>query len=271
MTGLVSKSGRAWIAGLVLSAAMSTAPAYAAAARPAPARGFNQHIEGVDLQGVWNLENFIASANPTEKKIMKTIEGEDIPFQPWSKAIYDKRLDDDRAGRGFANTPAYCLPGGMPQMMTSPWLWALFQTPGQITTIHEEMHLFRQIFLNKPHDPDPNPGYMGDSVGHWEGDTLVVDTVGRNDKTTIDMLGLPHTDALHVVERMRRLSHEQLEIVFTVDDSKAFTRPWRFRKTYRLQDPDTHVSEYICADGQRNQPDPVTGRPTFPGAGPERQ
>ena len=246
----------------------SKSPSATAAARKAPAkRSFTWTVEGVNITGVWVVDGYVASANPTEKKVMKTMEGQDLPLQAWSEKIYKQRQDDDRAGRGFANTNAFCLPGGMPQMMIgAAFPIQIMQTPGLIATLHEEQHVHRQIFLNQPHDPDPNPGYLGDSVGHWEGDTLVVDTIGRNDKTTLDMLGLPHSDALHIVEHIRRLSRDKLENVITIDDPKTFTRPFNIRRTYSLQPPDVHPLEYFCLDGQRNTPDPATGNPTFPGA-----
>jgi hypothetical protein len=210
----------------------------------------------------------LASARPTDLKITRTIDGEYPPLLPEADAIYKQRQENDRKGIGFANTGAHCLPPGVPSMWTGPMMIGILQTPRQVTIMHEEQHVHRQIFLDREHDPEPLVNFLGESVGKWEGDTLVVDTIGRNDKTTIDMLGMPHSDQIHIVERIRRLSREVLEDVITVEDPKAFTRPWTMRRTYRLQPPGTRAQEYICLDGQRNTPDPVTGRPTFPGAGP---
>ena len=257
---------RAWVAGGILAAVLGAAPAYAAAG---PARGAMRtvQVEGADISGNWAVENFVAFARPTEDKRMKTMEGQPVPFQEWSGKLYEDRLQADKNGAAFPYTAARCLPGGLPQMMYTPFQFQITQSPGQVTLLMEEQHLWRQILLKEPHDPDPLPGYHGDSTGRWEGDTLVVDTIGLNDKTTIDFMGLPHTEALHVVERMRLLNPNQLEIIFTFEDPTVFTRPWSLRKTYKRQDGTARLSEYICLDGQLNDVDPVTGHSTFPGAG----
>jgi hypothetical protein len=240
------------------------------AAAATPGRSFVQNIEGVDISGTWVVEGYIPSARPTQEKMMKPLDGGPVPLQPWAEKIYRERLSKDKTADAFMNSAAYCLPLGMPSMMLgATYPFSILQTPGQVTTVHEEGHVHRQIFLNRAHDPDPDPGYLGESVGRWEGDTLVVDTIGLNDKTSLDLLGIPHSDALHVVERIRRIAPDRLENVMTFEDPKAFTRPWRFRRTYALQKPGVHPAEYFCQDGQMNTPDPVTGRPTYPtGAAP---
>ena len=239
-------------------------PANAAAPRRSERPTFQATIEGRDISGVWVINEYVASARPTEEKVTRTITGEYPPLLPWADAIYRKRQDDDRKGLGFAAPDAYCLPSGMPMMMTNAGFpIQIIQSPGQVTMLHELQHLHRQIYIDQPQETDPDPTFMGHSVGRWRGDTLVVDTVGRNDKTTLDMLGMPHTDKLHVVERIRRLSHDTLEDVITIDDPGAFSRPWDLRRTFKLQPKGVYPLEYVCLDGQRNTPD-EQGRPTFP-------
>ena len=138
-------------------------------------------------------------------------------------------------------------------MRTAAYPIQILQTPGQVTMLHEEMTVYRHIQLGGVHPEDPDPSYMGDSIGHWEGDTLVVDTVGLKTITTLDPVGLPHTEQLHVVERIRRTGPKQIENVLTLDDPGAFTRPWSLRLTYALQPPQRKLAEYIC-ENQRNAP-----------------
>ena len=106
----------------------------------------------------------------------------------------------------------------------------------------------RQIHTDgRDHPKDLLPTWLGDSIGKWDGDTLVVDTVGFNDKTWIDNTGLPHSDALHLVERLRRVSHDVLQLDITVDDPKAYTKPWSVQRVFDLK-PDWEIGELICED-----------------------
>jgi hypothetical protein len=112
--------------------------------------------------------------------------------------------------------------------------------------------MVRQIFTDgRQHSEDITPSFMGDSIGKWEGDTLVVDTVGFNDKTWLDGEGLPHSDALHLVERIRRVSHEAMTIDFTIDDPKAYTKPWVAHNLFELK-PGWNIGEVVCVDDNAN-------------------
>jgi len=257
---------RSFEVGALLSAvALLTAAGETKSAEAVPATSHTYTIEGADISGVWMIQGYVSSERPTDEKITHTMEGEYPPLQPWADELYKKRQDDDRRGIAFQNTSAHCLPGGMPQMMISvPFPIQILQTPGLVTTLHEEFNVFRLIHLDQEHPDDLDPTYLGHSVGRWEGDTLVVDTVGRNDRTTIDMLGMPHSDQIRVVERIRLLNPDQLENVITVDDPVAFTRPWSMRRTYRRAPAGVYPAEYICLDGQLNQPT-ESGEATFPG------
>jgi hypothetical protein len=237
---------------------------------PASNQRFAVNVEGRDISGVWLINEYVGSARPTEEKIIKTVEGEYPPLQPWSDKIYKDRQDADRKGVPFAATDAYCLPSGMPQMMISaPYPIQVLQTPGQVTMLFELGHLHRQIFINAEQPKDPDPTYMGHSTGKWRGDTLIVDTIGRNTKTTIDMLGMPHSDKLHLIERLRLVNPNLLADVITVDDPGAYTKQWAMRRTYTRQPKGEYPGEYICLDGQRNTPD-ANGQATFPKFGPPK-
>jgi hypothetical protein len=114
--------------------------------------------------------------------------------------------------------------------------------------LFEYDHFVRHIFTDgRSHPADPNPSWMGDSVASWEGDTLVVDTIGFNDKTWLDNDGHPHSEDLQVVERIRRPSHDSLTIDVTLDDSKAYTKPWTAHWNYELK-PGWNLGEMACAD-----------------------
>ena len=104
--------------------------------------------------------------------------------------------------------------------------------------------------VGRAHDPDVQDAWLGDSIGHWEGDTLVVDTVGQNDKTWIDEAGIPHSDALHVIEKISRPDLAHLTIEHTVEDPKAFTRPWTFTTHPTLLNGE--LIEYICQENNRD-------------------
>jgi hypothetical protein len=196
-------------------------------------------------------------------RVAATAEGKAPPLLPAAAALLEKRLADADRGYPFANTLASCLPGGMPLMVIAgaPYPIQVLETPGQVTMIFEEQNHFRVILLDGKHPEDPDPGFMGHSIGHWEGDTLVVDTVGLNDRTTIDQVGMPHSEDLHLLERWRRLDGSTLEVRVTLTDSKTFSSPWQTRSVYRSVPPGTGVGEYVC-ENNRNAPD-AQGRMGF--------
>ncbi|PYJ78865.1 MAG: hypothetical protein DME22_26270 [Verrucomicrobia bacterium] len=134
----------------------------------------------------------------------------------------------------------------MPHIIASPPPWRLVQTPEYIVIVHELMTTWRQIFLDgRELAEDFTPSWMGYSTGKWEGDTLVVDTKGFNGKTWLDQLGKPTTDSLHVVERFRRKDFGHLDIQITIDDPKAYTKPWTVTEEVHLL-PNTELLEFIC-------------------------
>jgi len=143
----------------------------------------------------------------------------------------------------------YCMPPGTPRAYLRPGPLEIVQNARGVYIIHESNKLARQIYLDgRPHPDGAPPTSMGHSTGHWEGDTLVVETVGIDRLTWIDGLGHPHTDALRIEERFRRVSETQLEIDFLFDDPGAFTRSWGGKKVFDLQ-PDWELMEYsVCQD-----------------------
>ncbi|MDB5459902.1 MAG: hypothetical protein JWO72_1643 [Caulobacteraceae bacterium] len=240
-------------AAIVLQA-LAAAPSATAQAQAAAA--FDLKAPGVDMSGVWMIEHYVGSGAPIQRRILHDANGNPAPFLPWAQKIYDKNIEEEKKGHTFAGGPTFCLPHGMPQMMTAAtYPVEIFQSARDFAFVHELQRNYRIIHLDRGHLPpdDITPNYMGDSVGRWEGDTMVVDTTGLSDKTTFDMLGAPHTDKLHIVERIRMLNKDQWEDRITIDDPGTFSHPWEERVTYRRAAPGDEVMEYICLDGNRNK------------------
>jgi len=190
-----------------------------------------------DLSGIWNsldgkfLSNLAAG-------------GGVVPMQPAAAALYKERQGYDPKDRPSAR----CLPGGVPSsMLVRGRPWKIVQTPGVVLILYDQSIHYRQIFTDGRDFPEDRiPTWFGYSIGKWEGDTLVVDTIGFTDETWLDDGGHPHSDALHLTERFRRRNIGTLEIGVTVDDAKAYTKPWTAALRFELV-PDTELTEHVCA------------------------
>ena len=168
-----------------------------------------------------------------------------LPYQPWAKALMEKRKADNSKD----NPDAHCLPMGFMQFHTHPEPRKIVQTPTFMAIIYEANSGLRQIFMDGRSLPpkDAEPWWYGYSVGKWEGDTLVVETSGFLDGIWLDVQGSPLTEQGKVTERFRRPNFGTLEIDITVDDPKAYTKPWTVRVSQRLM-PDNELIEFICED-----------------------
>ncbi len=197
-----------------------------------------------DLSGVWNLV-------PEQGGAGSRFILEDPPLQPWAMEIYKRH----RAGRAPSEQGldsldplTWCFPPGPTRIMLD-YPFEIIQVPNKLVMLFEVSNGVRQIYMDGREHPESWPfGWMGHSIGKWEKDTLVVDTVGLNDKTWFDAGGAPHSDALHVVERFRRVDHDTLEVEFTFEDRKAFTKPWGAKKTYRLRPNQELLERITCED-----------------------
>jgi len=197
-----------------------------------------------DLSGIWEPQT-----NRYVGNIAADLKPEEVPYQPWAKALFDSRVDGSQAR---ADPPANCLPQGVPRIGAAPAPWKIVHAPGVLVILYEAFNLWRQIFLDgREPVPDTNPTWLGYSSGRWEGDTLVVDTKGFNGKAWLDQLGRPSTDALHVIERFRRKDFGHMDIQITIDDAKAYTRPWTVTQRVHLR-PDTELLEFICNENNRD-------------------
>jgi hypothetical protein len=208
------------------------------------------------ISGLWRMRGYLSSStNPPRARAARTVEGQLPPMHPWAAELLEKRLTDAENLKAFSNTASRCLPQGIPYMLHAAvdGPVQILETPGQVTLISTAYNEMWFIYMNQQHPPkeDLEPTYHGDSVGHWEGDTLVVDTVGITTKTTLDQVGMPHSDELHVITRIRRTDGETLEMLVTVDDPKTFSKPWSRRQIYKKSPDDARVEESVC-ENQRN-------------------
>jgi hypothetical protein len=200
----------------------------------------------IDLSGFWA---------PTERvkhlaNLAADLKPEDVPLRPWAQAVYQERIDTN----GKDHPGAYCLPSGIPEKNNIPDGLKIVQTPDLMIFLHESRTIYRQIFTDgRPLPRDAQPTWMGYSVGRWEGDTFVVETIGQNGKTWLDMRGLVATEALRVTERFTRPNIGRIYIDVTIDDPEAYTKPWSVRLSWDLQ-PDAELIEYICEENNKDPP-----------------
>jgi len=193
-----------------------------------------------DLSGIWN-----PNGNKYVLNIAADLKPGDIPYQPWAKALVDKRADGSQSGE---EPIANCLPQGVPRVGAAPAPWRLIQTPGSIVIIYEAANSWRQIFLDgRELSDDFIPAWWGYSTGKWDGDTLVVDTKGFNGKAWMDQTGKPTSDGLHVTERFRRMDFGHMDVQITIDDPKVYTKPWTVTEPVHLL-TDTEVMENVCSE-----------------------
>ena len=206
-----------------------------------------------DFAGVWDRDfggprmSGIANLSPRPDVVIGDYK--DPLLKPWAAEIVKKYGDMERAGLAAPETKTTCWPGGVPNMVSIPSRMQLLQTPGQVTLLYANDHQVRFIYLDKEHSQHVTPSWYGESVGHYEGDTLVVDTIGLASKpmSMVDVFGTPHTDALHVVERFHKTNDgKKLRVDITVEDPGTFTRPFTEYSTFtKTGDP---FEEYVCAE-----------------------
>jgi hypothetical protein len=178
--------------------------------------------------------------------------GEPPSFTPPYAARVKEYQDAQRSG-AIEDTPAAnCVPNGMPSIMTQPYPIELLLTPGKVTILIEAYSQWRQIFTDgRAHPDDPDLTFNGHSIGRWEGEALVVDTVGFTTDTRLGNYAYPHSDKMRIVERMRLASPDTLEIETTVTDPEALTKPWTTTRRYGRH-RDWTIAEYVCQQNNRN-------------------
>ncbi len=194
-----------------------------------------------DLTGVWiGVTKYMID-------IAADLKENEVPFQPWAAEEFKRR----RATESKDDPSARCLPLSLPlkQTITSPFKMIDIAAKEEMVMLYEGAR-HREIFMDgRPLPKDPEPSWYGYSVGKWDGDDLVIDSNGFNGKGWLDINGHPTTEELHVTERYHRIDFGHMSLEITIDDPKAYTRPWKVRESPRLL-PDTELLEAVCENNQ---------------------
>ena len=187
------------------------------------------------------------------------------PLTAWGQAKFDaaKPLVGPRAVPGQENNPELrCVPDGPPKLLNLPNPFEIVQVPGRMLMFFELGHVWRTVWTDgRPLPKDPEPTYLGYSVGKWDGDTLVVETVGLNEKLWDDSYGSPRSDATHLIERYRRVNHDTLELQIAIDDPKAYTKPWVSPPKLHKLEPGWEIAEWFCVLDEHEAYDDAVRKP----------
>ena len=196
-----------------------------------------------DLSGVWLTVRGYTS------DIAKDLKPGDVSFQPWAAELYKHRVET----LSREDPQAACVLSGVPREHVVPYPFKIVNTTnGMIVILYEALHSYRQIFMDGRALPkDPNPAWMGYSVGHWDGDTLVVESNGFVDNNWIDNNGHPGTEALRLTERFHRRDFGHIDLQLTIDDPRAYTKPWTVNLVFNAQ-PDNELIEYVCDENEKD-------------------
>ena len=200
-----------------------------------------------DLTGPW-----VGGGSDADIEREGGLKPGELPLLAWAKELRDKREK-----LTYEEPYIYCLPMSVPRVNPYPWKFAMSYTSKGLTHIyllHEtgDAGAHRVVYMDgRKHPDDLLPTWWGHSIGRWEGDTLVIDTVGYNDKFWLDARGTPHTEQLHTVERWTRINYGTLVLEFTFDDPGALSKPVQLKFTARLMRPDLDLMEYICAENNQ--------------------
>jgi hypothetical protein len=219
-----------------------------------------------DLTGLWDFVRDKASAPPPVPDASTGLSivapgsnsffnigislKDGLPFQPWALALRKSRMAENNKD----NPDAHCLPIGLMQLHQHPQPRKIIQTPAVTVILYEAQGGVRQIFTDgRPLPKDPQPWWYGYSIGKWDGDTLVVETTGFRDDVWLDVEGSPLTSAGKMIERFRRVDYGHLDIQITVDDPKAYTKPWTVNVKQKIM-LDTDLIEFICGENEKDAP-----------------
>ena len=200
-----------------------------------------------DLSGFWMPQNAVKHLLDLSADLPRG----SVPLRPWAEELYKERI----ANNGKDHPGVRCWPSGIPEKNNIPDGLKVVHTPDVMLFLYESRTIYRQVFTDGRSLPskDAQPTWMGYSVGRWEGDTFVVETVNQNGKTWLDMRGLPATEELKVIERFKRPTIGRTTIDVTIDDPKAYTKPWDVQLVWRLV-PDTDLIESICEENNKDLP-----------------
>jgi hypothetical protein len=208
--------------------ALAAVPALAQAASANP-----------DFTGAWAVSAYTPSLKP--------VDGKPVPFKPEARAVYAKHLADAAKGDKTYDTTGICLPEGVPRIMLKE-PFEILQRGKEIAFVAQNRVPWR-VYMNEALPTDPDPLFMGYSVGKWQGGALVVDSSGFRDTTLLDDKGLPHSEALRLTQRLRLgKDGKTMTVSFTIDDPKTYTRPWTARATFVKKPKGFEFPEEVCAE-----------------------
>jgi hypothetical protein len=214
--------------------------AYAAAAAAVPDSDYWRNQP--DFSGIYWATEYHAKIQP--------VGGGELPLTAKGKAAYAMNMAGLKDGSLLDRSRKYCTPDGLPRSLATPYPFEIIQAPpGQILVVYEMNHMIRRIAMSQTlpslKDLIPDAYFNGHSVGHFEGDTLVIQSRGFKDETFLDATGAPHTDMLETIERIRKISPTQLEDVISVNDPEYYSKPWQARFVY-TQRNDLRIEDYVC-------------------------
>jgi hypothetical protein len=216
-----------------------------------------------DLSGLWHAAQARQCANargesapcgneiggsPLGGNLGRNLPGGKLPYQPWAEKLFNER----HAAMSIDDPHVRCLPDNPPRHWTLPHLTKAIHTPKLLALLYEVNAMYRQIFIDgRPFPQDMNPTWNGYSVGHWEGDALIVETRGFRDDLWADTWGSPMSDAAKMTEKIRRPNFGTMEIELTIDDPKVYTKPFTVTLNESLE-PDTELVDEFCAEGEKD-------------------
>ncbi len=225
-----------------------------------PAAGHLSH----DLSGVWM--QYDDGTAPGFSRMNGVDDRTRPPLTPWGQERFDaaKPLMGPRAVGGQEDSAAlHCEPSGPPQLLILPNPWEIVQIPGRTFMFFEEYHIWRTIWTDgRPLPKDPDPSWLGYSVGHWDGDTFIVDTVGFNDKVWADLSGNPRSEKAHLIEKYRRIDHDTLEQQIIIDDPMSYTAEWVSPPKRHKLEPKWEIAEWFCASSELQTYDKDVRKPS---------
>jgi hypothetical protein len=214
-----------------------------------------------DMQGFWETRNFFSAFDlethdkatfevPAGKGVVVDPPDGKIPYQPWALAKKQEMVNSHLAD----DPQAHCYLSGVPRQIYTPFGFQIMQPQGSVVLLFEAFHAFRIIHMDgKPHPEGNIRLFEGDSRGHWEGDSLVVDVANQNDKTWFDMEANFHSEDIHVVEKFTPVDSNTIKYEATITDPKVFTRPWKIAfELGRNLEADYENLEYACVEGEQD-------------------
>lgn len=200
-----------------------------------------------NISGIWRTQRYMPK--------LELMDGGELPFNDAGRAKYAANMEGLANGTIRDDARITCVPDGLPRILSNPYPMEIIQTPGQVTFVYELNHVIRPILLDRPQasaeDLEIFPYYMGHTAAHWEGDTLVIEAAGFNERTFLDAAGAPHGYELRTTERYRKLPDGTLEVVITITDAQYYMGPFSVRVLYDPH-PEMRLQDYNCGDVHRD-------------------